>query len=248
MDMTFQSKLYDYRVKVEQDQDPMNPREEYDNASTMVCWHRRYNLGDKGANPHALEPDEFITYLARQCVSKNYPESLLAHNAQKIVEKHFAILPLYLYDHSGITMSYVPFSCPWDTGQVGYIFMHENVIHKKFSGDKEKALACLRSEVEDYDNFLTGNVYGYTLERRSVNWQSKFVSLPYTDDEGRTLKEWHLSDSAREEDESWELVDLCGGFTGHDPDKNGIAEAVQKDWYIEKDKETWEANAIGANI
>ena len=28
------------------------------------------------------------------------------------------ILPLYLYDHSGITMNTCGFSCPWDSGQV----------------------------------------------------------------------------------------------------------------------------------
>ena len=34
----------------------------------------------------------------------------------------YIILPLYLYDHSGITMSTGPFSCPWDSGQVGWIY------------------------------------------------------------------------------------------------------------------------------
>lgn len=32
------------------------------------------------------------------------------------------ILPLYLYDHSGITMNTCGFSCPWDSGQVGWIY------------------------------------------------------------------------------------------------------------------------------
>jgi hypothetical protein len=34
----------------------------------------------------------------------------------------YVILPLYLYDHGGITMSIGPFSCPWDSGQVGWIY------------------------------------------------------------------------------------------------------------------------------
>ena len=35
----------------------------------------------------------------------------------------FRSLPLYLYDHGGITMSTNPFSCPWDDGgQVGWIY------------------------------------------------------------------------------------------------------------------------------
>lgn len=34
----------------------------------------------------------------------------------------YIILPLYLYDHGGITMSTGPFSCPWDSGQLGWIY------------------------------------------------------------------------------------------------------------------------------
>jgi len=34
----------------------------------------------------------------------------------------YVILPLYLYDHGGITMSTGAFSCPWDSGQVGWIY------------------------------------------------------------------------------------------------------------------------------
>ena len=36
-----------YILIVMQDEDPINPREDYDNFGKMACWHRRYNLGDK---------------------------------------------------------------------------------------------------------------------------------------------------------------------------------------------------------
>ncbi|SNS23209.1 hypothetical protein SAMN05446037_1006135 [Anaerovirgula multivorans] len=39
-----------------------------------------------------------------------------------IISEYAVILPLYLYDHSGITMSSSPFSCQWDSVQVGWIF------------------------------------------------------------------------------------------------------------------------------
>ena len=32
-------------IEIEQDPDPMNPRTEYDNLGTMICCHKRYNLG-----------------------------------------------------------------------------------------------------------------------------------------------------------------------------------------------------------
>ena len=36
-----------YALKISYDDDPLNPREDYDNFGTMCCWHSRYNLGDE---------------------------------------------------------------------------------------------------------------------------------------------------------------------------------------------------------
>ena len=84
---------------VSADPDPVNPREESDHICTLVCWHRRTRLGD----PHDWQdPQEFLADL------KNRPH-------QK--------LPLYLYDHSGLTLATTPFSCPWDSGQVGWVLI-----------------------------------------------------------------------------------------------------------------------------
>ena len=40
----------------------------------------------------------------------------------KVISQKYLMLPLYLYDHSGITMNTTGFSCPWDSGQVGWIY------------------------------------------------------------------------------------------------------------------------------
>ncbi len=47
--------------------------------------------------------------------------------------KRTVILPLDLYDHSGITMNTTGFHCPWDSGQVGYIYVMPEDIRKEFS-------------------------------------------------------------------------------------------------------------------
>lgn len=134
-----------YTVRIERDEDPMNPRREFDNLGTMVCFHGRYDLGDK----HDFSMDE----------------------AREIAEsKDVITLPLFLYDHSGITISTSPFSCPWDSGQVGFIFIEKDkvrdeygwkVITKKRRAQIEKYLT---GEVEEYDKYLTGDVYGYIIE------------------------------------------------------------------------------------
>jgi hypothetical protein len=121
-------------VEVLQDQDPINPRED-DNLGTMYCFHGRYNLGDK----HKLSLE-----------------------AVKEIEKceSYITLPLYLYDHSGITISTTPFSCPWDSGKVGIITVHSRDTEGLTD---EQVRNALIAEVASYDDYLTGNIYGYQV-------------------------------------------------------------------------------------
>ena len=34
-----------YLLQIMMDDEPLNPRTDYDNFGHMACWHRRYNLG-----------------------------------------------------------------------------------------------------------------------------------------------------------------------------------------------------------
>ncbi len=138
-------KVGKYTVKVYQDDDPLDPRTEWDNLATMVCFHRNYKLGDKHyfSDP---QDEDLISLLKR---------------------KDILWLPLYLYDHSGITISTDSFSCHWDSGQVGYIYIEKSKYREAFSCkhvNKKDAYDLLRSEVKCYDDYLTGNVYGFIVE------------------------------------------------------------------------------------
>jgi len=134
------------KLIVEQDTDPFNPREMNDGyMGTMICFHGRYDLGDS----HAFScPQEFEDYT----------------QANDIVR-----LPLYLYDHSGITMNTTGFSCPWDSGQVGYIYVTKENIRKEYNIKRisqktiKQVLNILKAEVSEYDSYLTGEVYGYRI-------------------------------------------------------------------------------------
>jgi hypothetical protein len=141
-------------VRIVQDPEPMNPRKEFDHMGTMYCWHRRYELGDE----HSLEVREGQEF------------------ATQVLKTGGIVLPLFLMDHSGITMrtSSALFracdSAGWDWGQVGFIFVEAKKIREEYSvkritkKTREKAEKCLEAEVEEYDNYLTGNVYGYVIE------------------------------------------------------------------------------------
>jgi hypothetical protein len=166
-----------YRIKIIQDNDPYSPREN-DNLGKMVCFHGRYNLGDK----HDYDHRDYSGWEEqREAISKN--------------EDVCVILPLYLYDHSGITISTSPFSCPWDSGQVGWILVSKKKVREEYGVKRinqklvEKVTGILEAEVKEYDQYLTGDVYGYEIY------------------ELKTCSEGH---------EHEEFVDSCWGFYGEE--------------------------------
>lgn len=149
-----------YTIKVYPDDNPINPREN-DNLGTMVCFHRRYNLGDK----HNLDSGDFNGWQEIY----NYIRDEL---------QGYIILPLYLYDHSGISMSTnrsYPYNDQWDAGQVGFIYISKADICREYSVKrispqlKDRVTDYLISEIKAYDNYIQGNVYGYVIEDQEGN-------------------------------------------------------------------------------
>jgi hypothetical protein len=90
-------------------------------------------------------------------------------------DKVFLIKKLYLYDHSGITISTGRFSCPWDSGQVGFVWITDKVAkregpHKKRTKKLEEwADRTLEGEVETYDQYLRGTVLAFRVFELSVD-------------------------------------------------------------------------------
>jgi hypothetical protein len=141
------------KVIIKHDESPSSPREDFDQLGVMVCFHGKYNLGDK----HSYYSDEH-----------NGWEELKKAIMKR--ENAVAILPLYLYDHSGQTMNTTGFSCSWDSGQVGWIYMTKKEAVESWGKKKytkqvhEKALACLEAEVKEYDQYLRGEIYGFKVK------------------------------------------------------------------------------------
>jgi len=143
-----------YTIKIYQDEDAPDPRKDCQNLGQMVCWHRRYNLGDQTVRPES-------------CGSL---EQLVASLQARV------ILPLYLMDHSGLTIRTDPGvfqmidSAGWDWGQVGLIYARDHAIQKEYGCKRitrkieAEVKKVLEAEVEVYNQFLQGDVYGYVIE------------------------------------------------------------------------------------
>lgn len=157
------------KVKIGYAKYPEDPRE-WDNLCTMYFFHRRYRLGDK----HDMSIDDVEDYVNR---------------------KDVLFKEVYMYDHSGITISTSPFGCRWDSGKIGYIAIDYDTIRRELIGVnryitkkvKDRVYKIMEGEIETYDCYLRGDVYYYNI-----------VS------------------------ESGELIDSCSGFYGNNFKENGL--------------------------
>lgn len=173
----------------ETDLEHFNPRTADDgNLGTMVCWHPDYALGD------------FQLRENRGAVGAEYDHGWgrdgagfksMRHLARylELVEHAVVVIPLYLYDHSGISISAGapnPFDNPrvrrddlgaslgWDSSLVGFIYTtpsrvaelcgSEYYVPADFGGDQAAWLVkSLKCEVDVYDQYLQGQVYWYGI-------------------------------------------------------------------------------------
>jgi hypothetical protein len=128
----------DYEIQLCYDTYPDDPRKFNENLGFMACFHKRYNLGDKH---NFNEPQDLLDWIEA--------------NKDKIY-----YLPLYLYDHGNITISTSPFSCQWDSGQVGFIYITKE---KAEAEGITKPYEALEAELNEYDYYLRGDTYGVRI-------------------------------------------------------------------------------------
>ena len=68
-------------------------------------------------------------------------------------------------------MNTIGFHCPWDSGQVGYVYVTLEAVRTEFGVKRvtkalrKKAEDILRGEIVTYDAYLGGRVYGYVIEQ-----------------------------------------------------------------------------------
>lgn len=177
---------------------PYEFREALENALNDIMWKRRPTLKDRGYSSDdaevpcprgCSEPNSAGVHEESECphcegwgTTENpfwigdgpadYAAALDVYDRYEHLvspENRLIYLPLYLYDHSGITMSTGSFSCSWDSGLVGWIFCTGTTAIREWGKTRltkkviESARKYLEGEVETYDQYLTGQIYGFTI-------------------------------------------------------------------------------------
>jgi hypothetical protein len=119
-----------YKLKIEEDTDldGLSPRD-WDNLGHMVCWHSRYNLGDEQRRDDvnewlrelacSLDPsledrllywedgDGWTRLMNKASEPIAASDNKIKDLVMAVIDKHTVMLPLYLYDHGGITKSLI---------------------------------------------------------------------------------------------------------------------------------------------
>lgn len=193
-------------AKIHHDEDPQyaDPRGDTQ-LGIMYCWHPNYVLGDEQFTQSDHSSIEAVyKYLVRE-------------------RKATVVIPLFLLDHSGISIQtgtpiekltpesvraadrFIGDSAGWDTSWVGFIFTNEEK-RKEVGAPRAhtELIRQLEAEVEEYDLYLRGEVYGYVIEDAdgdNVDSCWGFLGYEYIEAEAKEAIECAVAAHEREKSE-----------------------------------------------
>jgi len=166
-----------YTLRILTYNDPPSPAE-WDNLGQIAYCSSHYTLGTEAVS-----------------------QDRLREIADGIKDGSLIGLPVYAYIHGAATISTRPFSCSWDSGQSGFVYCTKEQARKELGsawGDdyEANALRILRGEVETFDQYLRGDVYGYTITDKDGDevyscWG--FYGRECADEEGMYALNYHAT-------------------------------------------------------
>jgi len=170
-------------IQIFPDDDPrMNPVRDYDMLGKQVYWHRRMNLGHCYKETAKMSPEEWLRDKVEDYLdvrnwdvySKKYAnwEMMDMAGLMQKFQEYNLVIPVHAYEHGGITISASGSCAGWDSfdsGQLGFVYASYEDIKKAYNEKRitekvlNKAATHLISEVNEYDSYLRGEIYGYKI-------------------------------------------------------------------------------------
>jgi len=125
------------------DFNPLSPEDWVNDVLFLVYDHRDFTVKVKG-----FDPEDIFQYFQE--------------NPKKVLYEGYFVFPVYAYIHSGVSLSlgrnFYPFNDRWDTSFRGF------VLCKKQKGNytSKKAYDMSEGLIEEWNQYLSGDVYGYS--------------------------------------------------------------------------------------
>jgi hypothetical protein len=150
-----------YLLQIMLDDDPLNPRTDYDNFGHMVCWHSHYNLGDEH---NFQDTNELLMYLVLSSVS---PDTVVAY-----VQSGKA---------DGVRLEYDRSAGGWEVSSYDKHFQKwfsEGVFEGKLEANRQDIFECLVEALHNSDLYalaaeknilLPLNLYDHSMLSMSVS-------------------------------------------------------------------------------
>lgn len=164
-----------------------SPRE-WSNLSKLVFFGGYSHLGDN----HNVDTSECTCW-------EDNEAAIIKHYGKKDVA---VIIPIYGYSHGGLSISTTPFSCRWDSGQLGYAVVLKSDIRENWGIKRvtekyvDMSTKQIEGEIKVLNQYANGEVYSFEIK-----------------------------------DVDGEHEDSCSGFFGSDILENGILDYIGKeDW------------------
>lgn len=148
-----ESHIYNgYTIEIVQDDDSESPWE-WEDITNFVSFHRGMD------NQGNFDPSKFNTN------NFNSPDLF----EQALIEYGYITQRMYLYNHSGWAVSSTPFSCKWDSGLAGILFIDRQTAIKEWGNKictnkvRQKATEYMVGHIETLNQYYQGEVYGYHI-------------------------------------------------------------------------------------
>jgi hypothetical protein len=162
-------------IIIEQDNCDYSPREN-DNICVFHIGHSRYSFGDE--NYSSIEDIQAAE--------------------RKALAKGNIVLPLRMYDHSGITISLgneYPYNDRWDSCRCGFVEVRKSEMIANFGKTnftkkiRDKCPEIAEQEVKELDSYLRGEVYCYNINDGEETCGNYIGDIKYCIDDAKSAAE-----------------------------------------------------------
>ena len=179
-----------HTIVIENDDDPLNPRTEWDNFTEIHCCSSRYYLGEHN--------------------HKNWDEYREA--VAEAEKRGDMVFDVYAYIHGGTVLSLGDFygrvpqgHARFDSGKCGCIIVRKKDILENWGKGKknkwtkalrEKAYDVAKGDIETFNAYLSGEVYGYIVDDHEESCWG-YYSTEEAIDEAKSIVDWMVKEAKK---------------------------------------------------